>query len=69
MQKFALRFAPIIAGVVTFCLYVLTQAPGLMYTDTGELAAAAYTWGVAHPTGYPLFTLVAHVWTLLPWPR
>ncbi|GMV52600.1 MAG: DUF2723 domain-containing protein [Chlorobi bacterium] len=68
MQKFALRFAPIIAGVVTFCLYVLTQAPGLMYTDTGELAAAAYTWGVAHPTGYPLFTLVAHVWTLLPWP-
>lgn len=39
-----------------------------MYTDTGELAAAAATWGVAHPTGYPLLTLVGHVWSLLPWP-
>ncbi len=38
-----------------------------MYTDTGELAAAAYTWGVAHPSGYPLFTLLAHVWCMIPW--
>lgn len=49
----------------TFLVYVVTQAPGVHYTDTGELAAAAATWGVAHPTGYPLFTLLAHVWTLL----
>lgn len=38
-----------------------------MYTDTGELAAAAYTWGVAHPTGYPLLTMLGHVWSMLPW--
>ncbi len=55
-------------GVLTFALYLITNAPGLMYTDSGELSAAASVWGVAHPTGYPLFTLVAHVWTLLPWP-
>jgi len=66
-----MRYDRIGAGLVaalTFALYLATQAPGLYYTDTGELAAAAATWGVAHPTGYPLFTLIAHVWTLLPWP-
>ncbi len=48
-------------------LYLLTIAPGVQYTDSGELAAACVTFGVAHPTGYPLFTLLGHVWTLLPW--
>ena len=62
------RYMTALIGLITFILYVATQAPGLYYTDTGELAAAAHVWGVAHPTGYPLFTLVAHVWTLLPWP-
>lgn len=38
-----------------------------MYTDSGELAAACTTLGVAHPTGYPLFTLLGHVWTMMSW--
>ena len=29
--------------------------------DTPELAAAALTLGVAHPPGYPLLTLLGHV--------
>lgn len=62
------QLAPWIAGCACAVVYLLTQAPGLMYTDTGELAAAAATWGVAHPTGYPLLTLIGHVWCLLPWP-
>lgn len=59
--------ASLIVGIASFTLYILTQAPGLFYTDVGELAAACKTWGVAHPTGYPLFTLIGHVWTLIPW--
>ena len=54
-------------GLATFVSYLLTQSPGLSYTDSGELAAACATLGVAHPTGYPLFTLLGHTWTLLPW--
>lgn len=54
-------------GLATFISYLLTQSPGLSYTDSGELAAACATLGVAHPTGYPLFTLLGHTWTLLPW--
>lgn len=60
----------IIAAALGCCiavLYLLTVAPGVQYTDSGELAAACVTFGVAHPTGYPLFTLLGHVWTLLPW--
>ena len=60
----------IIAAALGCCiavLYLLTVAPGVQYTDSGELAAACATFGVAHPTGYPLFTLLGHVWTLLPW--
>lgn len=60
----------IIAAALGCCvavLYLVTAAPGVQYTDSGELAAACVTFGVAHPTGYPLFTLLGHVWTLLPW--
>ena len=39
---------------------------GVSYTDSGELAAAVATLGIAHPTGYPLFTIVGHLWTYLP---
>lgn len=56
-----------VLGFLVFVTYALTMAPGLMYTDSGELAAACTTLGVAHPTGYPLFTLLGHVWTMMSW--
>lgn len=59
---------PFAVGILTFAVWMLTRAPGLTYTDSGELAAAASVWGVAHPSGYPLFTLLGHVWLMLPWP-
>lgn len=46
-------------------LYGLTAAPDVTYTDAGELAACCVVWGVAHPTGYPLFTLLGRLWVLL----
>ncbi|MBM4179442.1 MAG: DUF2723 domain-containing protein [Ignavibacteria bacterium] len=54
-----------LVSAIAFVVYLTTCAPGLMYTDAGELAAVAHTFGVAHPTGYPLFTLITHCWTLL----
>ncbi len=47
-----------VAGLV----YICTAAPDVTYTDAGELAACCVVWGVAHPTGYPLFTLLGRVW-------
>jgi len=46
-------------------LYVRTLAPGLTYGDGGDLTVAAYQLGVPHPPGYPLYTLLGHVWLSL----
>lgn len=54
--------------VLPFIIYILTLAPDVYFTDSGELASVATTLGIAHPTGYPLFTLVGYLWSnLLPW--
>jgi hypothetical protein len=51
---------------VSFIIYLSTLAPTVWFIDSGELSAVASTLGIAHPTGYPLFTLVGHLFTLLP---
>ena len=47
-------------------LYILTLAPTTQFWDTSEYIAAAYTLGVPHPPGNPLFVLIAHVFGMLP---
>jgi len=34
--------------------------------DSAELVSAAAQWGVPHPPGYPLYTLIAHIMTRIP---
>ena len=52
--------------VVTTACYVTTLAPTVTFVDSGELIAAADSLSVAHPPGFPLYVLVAHLATLLP---
>jgi len=51
-------------------VYGLTIAPGLTWAnqgdDGGDLITAAATLGVAHPTGYPTYLLLARLFQLLP---
>lgn len=47
-------------------LYIITLYPDVGFMDTGELAAACYTFGVPHPTGYPLFLLIGYIVSHLP---
>ncbi len=47
-------------------IYVLTLLPGLTFIDSDELSAVAAKLGVAHPTGYPLFTLIGNLFSHLP---
>lgn len=46
-------------------VYALTLAPTVTAEDGGELIAAAYGGGVAHPPGYPLWTLLARASIML----
>ena len=49
-----------------FLIYFLTLYPGVAGGDSGELIINAYGLGVAHPPGYPLYTLLGHMMTWLP---
>jgi hypothetical protein len=57
------------AGIVTFgvfLLYLLTLAPSTAMWDTSEYMAAAYTLGLPHPPGNPLFVLLGRVFSIIP---
>jgi len=46
-----------------FGFYLATAYPTLSsYRDSGDMAASALTLGVAHPPGYPFFTLISRAW-------
>jgi len=47
-------------------IYILTLSPTVSFIDSGELAVVCYTLGISHPTGYPLYTLLGKIFTLLP---
>jgi len=49
-----------------FFLYVNTLAPTVTFRDSGELITAAYTLGISHPPGSPLYLLIAKLFTFLP---
>ncbi len=44
----------------------MTLAPTVNFIDSDELSAVTSLLGVAHPTGYPLFTILGKVFTLVP---
>ena len=55
-----------VVSIVTFIGYLTTVSPTVSFIDAGELATVAALLGIAHPTGYPLFSLVAHTALLVP---
>ncbi|MBF8248936.1 MAG: hypothetical protein HW374_1736, partial [Bacteroidetes bacterium] len=53
-------------SIVSFAVYLTTMCPTVDVTDAGELATAATTLSIAHPTGYPLFTLLGRCVVMIP---
>ncbi|HKJ67148.1 MAG TPA: DUF2723 domain-containing protein, partial [bacterium] len=67
MQEKRLRY--ILGAGIFVCslgLYLLTVAPTVSFWDCGEFIATAYTLGVPHPPGSPLFILMGRMFSLLP---
>jgi hypothetical protein len=56
------------AILLVVCLLVLlrTMAPTVFELDSAEFATGAAILGIVHAPGYPLFTAIAHLFTLLP---
>src|SRR5947207_15957807 len=55
-----------VAALCVFILYAATLAPSTAMWDTSEYIAAAYTLGLPHPPGNPLFVLIGRVFSILP---
>lgn len=66
--SFCLKNYALLASLIVLIFYLLTFAPGVIASDSGELAAVQYTLGIAHPTGYPLFTILGYIFSHLPVP-
>ncbi|MFN3872207.1 MAG: DUF2723 domain-containing protein [Ignavibacterium sp.] len=65
---FLKKYFALITSVLVFIVYLLTLAPSVIQIDSGELAAVQAIPGIAHPTGYPLFTMLGYLFSLLPLP-
>ena len=62
-RAWALFFAVFLPA---FALYLWTLAPTVSAEDSGELITAAYTLGIAHPPGYPLWCLLGKAFSFIP---
>ncbi len=67
-MRFLNKYYYILSGIIVFILYLFTISPTVLQTDAGELTAIQVTLGIAHPTGYPLYTLIGHLFSLIPLP-
>ena len=57
-------------GVLFFILYAVTAAPSIveLYDDSLEFQLIGPTLGIAHPTGYPLYTVLGALWSRILFP-
>ena len=62
------KYLPYLLILFVFICYLFTIAPSVVEIDSGELAAVQATAGIAHPTGYPLFTMIGYLFLKLPLP-
>lgn len=58
-------------GLAVFGLYLLTLAPGVLpyarvTQDSPAFQATVPNLGISHPTGYPTYMMLAHLFTYLP---
>lgn len=55
-----------LVALVIFAIYLATLAPTTAMWDTSEYITAAYTLGLPHPPGNPLFVLIGRSFAVLP---
>jgi 4-amino-4-deoxy-L-arabinose transferase-like glycosyltransferase len=53
-------------GALSFLIYLRTLAPGVYGFDSAELATGAYTLGIVHPPGFPVYLILGKIFTWLP---
>ncbi|MBI1387891.1 MAG: DUF2723 domain-containing protein [bacterium] len=62
----AARAAGAALAVVSLAVFIAALPQDLVWGDGPELAAAAWSLGIPHPTGYSLYVLLLHAFSWLP---
>jgi hypothetical protein len=60
--------AALVTASAIFLLYLVTLSPDTAMWDASEYIAAAWTFGIPHPPGNPLFVIIGRAFALLPLP-
>ena len=60
------RVMPAIVAGVALVVYARTLMPGVAFGDWGEMQTVPHVLGVAHPTGYPTYIVLAWLAELMP---
>lgn len=65
-MNFIKRYFEWLVCVVVCVAYAFHTAPGVTLEDSGELITAVYSTGIPHQPGYPLFAILAKLFTWIP---
>ena len=57
---------PILTILAVFAVYLRTDCPTMYLGDSPELSAAAFSLGIPHGSGYPLYALIGKLFCLIP---
>jgi len=68
MKQILIKYYAEITGLFVFIIYLQTLCPTVTEFDSGELITVQATLGIAHPTGYPLFTIIGYLFSYIPLP-
>ncbi|MCX8094301.1 MAG: DUF2723 domain-containing protein [Candidatus Goldbacteria bacterium] len=61
-----MKYFIFIISILIFLLFLNTIPPTIYLGDSGEIVVAAYTLGIGHPPGYPLYILTGKIFAFIP---
>jgi Protein O-mannosyl-transferase TMEM260-like len=65
-EKRAIYWGPVLAGAISFVMYLLTAFRTITWWDSGEYSLAAITLGVPHPPGSVVATIIGWIASRIP---